>query len=94
MGKNLVSESFKAYCILFYIFQGLKMLLVICNNIKKNFQWELEQMNVKIHKIASYTWNVQNFTCVFSIFVKFDIYFLGLPQENFFGVITDDQLYL
>ena len=32
----------------------------------------------------------QNFTRVFTILLKFDIYFLGLPWEIFFGVITDD----
>ena len=32
----------------------------------------------------------QNFTCVFTILVKFDIHFLGLPWQIFFGVITDD----
>ena len=31
-----------------------------------------------------------DFTCVFSIPVKFEIYFLGLPKEIVFGVITDD----
>ena len=31
-------------------------------------------MNVKFHKIK-----FQNFTCVFTILVKFDIHFLGLP---------------
>ena len=36
-------------------------------------------MNVKFHKITSYTMNVQNFTCVFTILVKFDIQFLGFP---------------
>ena len=51
-------------------------------------------MNVKFHKITSYTMNVHNFTCVFTILVKFDIQFLGLPWEIFFGVITDDQLHL
>ena len=30
------------------------------------------------------TWNFQNFTCVFTILVKFDIYFLGLPWEIVF----------
>ena len=34
-------------------------------------------MNVKFHRITSYTWNFQNFTCVFTILVKFDINFLG-----------------
>ena len=51
-------------------------------------------MNVKFHKITSYTMNVQNFTCIFTILVKFDIQFLGLPWEIFFDVITDDQSHL
>ena len=51
-------------------------------------------MNVKFHKITSYTMNVQNFTCVFTILVKIDIQFLGLPWEIFFDGITDDQLHL
>ena len=42
----------------------------------------------------SYTWKFQNFTCVFTTLVNFDIYFLGLPWEIFFGVITDDLLHL
>ena len=42
------------------------------------------------NKMTSYTWNFQNFTCVFTIFVKFDIYFLELPWEIVFGVITDN----
>ena len=58
---------------------------VICNNTKENFLWEPEKMNVKFHKITSYTWNFQNFTCFFTILVKFDIDFLGLPQEMFFA---------
>ena len=32
------------------------------------------------------------FTCVFTILVKFDIYFIGLPREIVFGVITDNKL--
>ena len=31
-----------------------------------------------------------DFTSVFSISVKFEIYFLELPSEIVFGVITDD----
>ena len=46
-------------------------------------------MNVKIHKIKSYTWDFQNFTYVFSILDKFDIHFLRLLLEIFFGGITD-----
>ena len=33
--------------------------------------------------------SLKNFTCVFTILVKFDIHFLGLPCEILFGVITD-----
>ena len=49
-------------------------------------------MNVKFYKITSYTLNFQNSTCVFTIFVKFDICFLGLPWEIFFGAIWCDFL--
>ena len=41
-------------------------------------------MNVKLHKISSYTWS-----WVITILVKFDIHFLGLPWEIFFGVTMD-----
>ena len=51
-------------------------------------------MNVIFHRITSYTWNFQNFTCVITILVKFDIHFLGLPWEIFFGVTTDVLLHL
>ena len=37
-----------------------------------------EKMNVKVHKITSYTCNFQNFSSFFTILVKFDIHFLGL----------------
>ena len=58
-----------------------------------NFQWTktlYREMNVKFYKITSYTRNVQNFTSVFTILVKFVIHFLGLPREIFFDVITDN----
>ena len=58
-----------------------------------NFQWTktlYQKINVKFHKMISYTWNFLNFTCVCTILVKFDIYFLGLPQEIVFGVIADN----
>ena len=38
-------------------------------------------MNVKFHKMRSHTSHFQNITCVFTILVKFDIYFLGLLRE-------------
>jgi len=47
-------------------------------------------MNVKFHKITADKWEFQNFTYVFTILVKFDIHFLRLPWEIFFGVITED----
>ena len=34
--------------------------------------------------------NFQNFTCVCTVLVRFDIHFLGGPCEVVFGVITDD----
>ena len=49
-------------------------------------------MNVKFQKITTYTF--WNFTCIVTFLVKFDIYFLGLPREIFFGVTTDDLLHL
>ena len=51
-------------------------------------------MKVKFHKITSYTWKFQNFTCVITILVKFNIHFLGLPGEIFFDVTTADLLHL
>ena len=59
------------------------MWLVICNNTKENFSWEPEKINIKFQKMTSYTWNFQNFTCVFTILVKFDNHFLGLPWKIF-----------
>ena len=35
-----------------------------------------------------------DFTCVFSIRIKFAIYFLGPQKESVFGVITDNWLHL
>ena len=51
-------------------------------------------MNAKFHKITPYTLTFKNFTFVFTILVKFDIHFLGIPRAIFFGVITDDLLHL
>ena len=35
------------------------MYLVICNNTKQNFSGETEKINVKFHKMTTYTWNFQ-----------------------------------
>ena len=66
------------------------MQLVICNNTKENFSLEPKKRNFKFHKKTPYTWYFQNFICVFTFRVKYDIYFLRLPGEIVFGVITDN----
>ena len=50
-------------------------------------------MNAKFQKVTSYTCNFQNFTYVSTILVKFDIHFLGLPWEKFFGGTRADLLH-
>ena len=57
-------------------------------NCKHLLWWQVLFQHSVHHKMASYTWNFHNFTCVFVILVKFDIYFLGFPLE-IVGVITD-----
>ena len=47
-------------------------------------------MNVKFHKNCENTDKILKISCITYQFVKFDIYFLRLPHEIFFGVITDD----
>ena len=64
-----------------------------CLHCSRLFKTE-STVTVKFHRIISYTWNLQNFICVLTILVKFDIHFLGLPWEIFFGVTTDDLLHL
>ena len=52
---------------------------------KKNFKFQNNFENTgKILKVSCVRWD----------FVKFDIYFLGLSREIFFGVITDNLLHL
>ena len=73
-------------------FRGLPLEIVFgvwCNksneiNPTKRFSLEPEKTTFKRN---------EDFTCVFSIPVKF-IYFLGLPLEIVFGVITDHLLHL
>ena len=40
-------------------------------------------MSVKFHKNCDYTGKILKISCVRCNFVKFDIHFLGLPQETF-----------
>ena len=89
MDKNLLQEKLGTYCMYFLHFSQ-DVISYLYWNTKENFLWEAEKMNVKFHKIASYTWNFQKFTCVYPILVKFDIHFLRLLWEIFFGVITHD----
>ena len=55
--KTLYQNNLKHIELFFYIFQGLKMYLVICNNTKENFLREPNKMNVKFHKMTSNTWS-------------------------------------
>ena len=56
------------------------MQLVIWSNTKENFLWESEKMNVKFHKITSYTLIFRKFTSVFKILVNFDIHFHSMKN--------------
>ena len=47
-------------------------------------------MNVKLHKNCQNAGKILKISCVRCNFVKFDMHFLGLPLEIFFGVIADD----
>ena len=78
------------------VLQGSLLVIVIMidGSEKRNCEGEPQKMNVKFHRNTSYTWNFQNFTCVITILVKFEIHFLGLPWEFFFGVTTDALLHL
>ena len=60
----------------------------MCNNTKENFLWEPKKMNIKFHKNYEKIGKVRKILCAGCHFVKFDIYFLRLPYEIFFGVIT------
>ena len=51
----------------------------MCNNTKENFLWEPEKINVKFHKNCENTGKILKISCVRCNFVKFDIYFSGLP---------------
>ena len=66
------------------------MYLVICNNTKDYLSWEPENMNFKFHKNCENAGKILKTSCARCHFVKFDIYFLELLQEIYFGVITED----
>ena len=84
--KNLVPENWKHSGFLFTFLKTSrcnKSCVITLTKIPHGT--ESEKINVKFHKITSFTWNVQRFTCVFTILVKFDIHFPGLPWDIFFG---------
>ena len=85
--KTFYQNNLNKITFFFTLFKGY----IVISYTKENFFWELEKTNVKFHKMTSYKWNFQNFTCVFTIVVKFDIYFPGLPWEIVFGVFTDNK---
>ena len=60
---------------------------------KENFSRKSEKMNDKFHKNCD-TGKILKISCVGCNFMKFNIHFLGLPTEIFFGVTTDDLLHL
>ena len=78
----------------FTFLRAVDVLIVICNNTKENFLWEPEKINVKFHKNRDYTGKILKLSSVRCNFVKFDIHFLTLPWEIFFGVTTDHLLHL
>ena len=83
MNKHLVPvNNFKRIAFFFALFKGFK-----CNKLyeitpKKRFILESEKTNVKNLKFSQneilLMTILDHFTCVFSIPVKFEIYFLGL----------------
>ena len=58
--KTLYQNNLKHIAFFFYIFQGLKMYLVICNDPKENFSWEPEKINIKFHKNCENTGKILN----------------------------------
>ena len=80
--KTLYQNSLKNIAFFFTFFKAKDVnYLVICNNTKENFSWESEKMNIKFHKNCENTGKILKIACVRCHFVKFDIYFLGLPWE-------------
>ena len=76
--KTLYQNNLKNIAFFFYIFQGSKRYLVICNNTKDYFSKEPKKMNVKFHKNCESTGKIPKISCARCHFVKFDIRFLEL----------------
>ena len=52
---------------------------------------QISQFDLCIHNFCEYTGKILNISCLRCHSVKFDIHYLGLPWENFFGVTTDEK---
>ena len=59
-----------------------------------NFSWEPEKINVKFHKNCENTGKILKISCVRCHFVKFDIRFLGLPQEISLVLLSQITYYI
>ena len=81
----MYQNNFKRIAFFFTLFKGYQCNKSYEINPTKRFSLEPEKTNFKRN---------EDFTCVFSILGKFEIYFLGLPLEIVFGVITDNLLHL
>ena len=89
--KTLHQKNFKYIASFFTLFKGYS-----CNKLyqitpKKRFLWEPEKKihfkSFKFHDMKFYAWW---FYLCFLNPVKLEIYFLMLPEEIVFGVITDN----
>ena len=83
MNKHLVPvNNFKHIAFFFALFKGFKCYKLYEITPKKRFILEPEKTNVKnlkfSHNEILLMTILDHFTCVFSIPVKFEIYFLGL----------------
>ena len=68
----------------------MDIIIVICNNTKDNFLLEPEEIDVKLHRNCTNTSKISYVRFHFVKFETFEIYFLGLQYEIFFGVITNN----
>ena len=84
--KALYQNNLKHIAFFFTFFEGYK-----CNKLyeivfKKNgFYGSSRKQASKASNFTKWNPTHDNFTCVFSISVKFDIYFLGLQSKIVFG---------
>ena len=94
--KTLFQNNFNHSAFFFTLFECYK-----CHNLyeitpKKKFLWELSPSK-QTSKASNFTkWNLahDDFTPVFSIPLKFEIYFSGSHKNLFFGVISYSLLHL